>query len=627
MTQKIFNRFRKKRKLINGFLFYFLQNEANYGKINKITHKNLMTNTISNNPLDELVFKDDTDFKTFENILESLDHVIPKKVSREEFNQLYGDFLVETWEDPLWKKYDLFLPEDLQRWELLNCIFFLSQKFWLEEYTPNESIITQVKVMIAIILRNIKEEDTEAYFLWLASKYHLSSEFVERIKNEKMILSEAKQMVREIRGKKWDKERLWSDEDVILWSDELSDLFQEQFELSFFRKWINMLRLGMMTITGAEQEAKIKYCEENWFEKETSNNWGIKYKKWGEIIIINVSSELLDTKERLLRNKIWISEWIEKLEQARNSGNKEERAKIEFEASEAIIKVLYEYMYQLTEKNNWYQPSKMWEQKEIYCVWYSLLWHAFLSELWIEHYWLDNTNHSAIEVVIWWKTYLFDVAKIDHVLEFEYWEKKWEYHEIVWKWWSLPQREFAKRWNVEKILFSQIYNNKWFELSDFGNKEEAMEMFDKSIELNPRELSAYYNKWLTLFHLWRKEEAIEMFDKAIELHPTHAMLHFNKWLALFQLWRTEESTEMFDKIIEFNPRDAHAYNNKWLALEKLWKKKLSKLYKYASTVLKWTDSFLDISYRKEKWIIKQFIASKDYEWLRNYLRGLEKKAK
>jgi len=536
-----------------------LQNEANYGKINKITHKNLMPNTISNNSLDELVFKDDLDFQTFKNILESLDHVSPKKVSREALNRFNGDFLVETWEDTFWKKYDLLLPEDLQQWELLNCILFLSQKFWLEEYTPNESIITYVKVMIAIILRNTKEEDTEAYFLWLASKYHLSSEFVQRIKNEKMILSEAKKMVRDIRGKKWDKERLWSDEDVKIWYEELSDLFWEQFDLTFFRKWMNMLRLGMRTITEAEQEAKIKYCEDNWFEKKTLNNWEIEYTKWEENIEIHLSSERLDKEERWLRDKIWIDDFKNKLEEARESWNKEIIEKQELEASRALIKVLYEYMYQFTEVRNWYQPSKMWAQKEIYCVWYALLWHAFLSELWIEHYWLVIPEHSALELVMWWKKYYFDVTAKDDLLEFDYWTEMWIYSEIVWKWWNFWNPIFSQRWEPEKILFSQICNN----------------------------------KWLTLYELWKYEETIAMCNKAIEL----------------------------------NPNFASVYSNKWTTFKNLRKNKFSKLYNYASTVLKWTDSFLDISYRKEKWIIKQFIASKDFEWLRKYLIEQEKKEK
>ena len=106
-----------------------------------------------NNSLDTPVFQDELDFTTLENILECLDHVTPKKVSRSEYNAMKWIFLVETWEDKFWKQYDLFLPEDLVHWELLHLIDFLSRKFWIESYTPYSRIITKTKVMIWMILR------------------------------------------------------------------------------------------------------------------------------------------------------------------------------------------------------------------------------------------------------------------------------------------------------------------------------------------------------------------------------------------------------------------------------------------------------------------------------------------
>lgn len=105
------------------------------------------------NSIDTRVFQDELDFKTLENILECLDYVIPKKVSRQEYNVMKWNFLVETWEDKFGKSYDLFLPEDLVHWELLNLIDFLSRKFWIENYNPYSRIITKTKVMIWMIMR------------------------------------------------------------------------------------------------------------------------------------------------------------------------------------------------------------------------------------------------------------------------------------------------------------------------------------------------------------------------------------------------------------------------------------------------------------------------------------------
>ena len=66
-------------------------------------------------------------------------------------------------------------------------------------------------------------------------------------------------------------------------------------------------------------------------------------------------------------------------------------------------------------------------------------------------------------------------------------------------------------------------------LDDLKRYEEAIQMYDKVIQLNPKYSKAYNNKgWKyiyiyvignTLYNLKRYEEAIQMFDKAIQLNP------------------------------------------------------------------------------------------------------------
>jgi tetratricopeptide (TPR) repeat protein len=61
----------------------------------------------------------------------------------------------------------------------------------------------------------------------------------------------------------------------------------------------------------------------------------------------------------------------------------------------------------------------------------------------------------------------------------------------------------AFSWNVEKILLLQIYNNKWIALRKSKGYEEAIVMYEKAIELNPKYSDAFYNKWNTLYNLGR----------------------------------------------------------------------------------------------------------------------------
>jgi tetratricopeptide (TPR) repeat protein len=258
----------------------------------------------------------------------------------------------------------------------------------------------------------------------------------------------------------------------------------------------------------------------------------------------------------------------------RKTWNKEKIAKKELEVANKIIKELYKsFPYQLTKEHYWSQPSKIQQSKELYCVWYSIVGHVFLEELWIKHKWLQMPSHSALEVNIWWEKYLFDATIDDwEVLEFKYWEKIWIYKKI-----KFQENNFnyivkikkAYSWNTEKILLTQIYTNKWIALKELWRYKEAVKMYEKAIELDPKNIAAYNNKWIALSELRRYEEAIKMYEKAIELDPKNIVVYFNKWNVLDNLWKYEEAIKMFDKAIELDSNYIDAYINKWNALSEL----------------------------------------------------------
>jgi hypothetical protein len=52
---------------------------------------------------------------------------------------------------------------------------------------------------------------------------------------------------------------------------ELATTFSQTFDKTFLRKGIDMVRYGLETITKAEQDVIIAYCEENTFEKTHLN--------------------------------------------------------------------------------------------------------------------------------------------------------------------------------------------------------------------------------------------------------------------------------------------------------------------------------------------------------------------
>ncbi len=72
-----------------------------------------------------------------------------------------------------------------------------------------------------------------------------------------------------------------------------------------------------------------------------------------------------------------------------------------------------------------------------------------------------------------------------------------------------------------------------------------------------------------MINLKRYEEAIQFFDKSIELDSSFSIIYVNKGVCLYCLNKFEESIVCFDRAIELNPNLSTAYNNKANALVNL----------------------------------------------------------
>lgn len=121
--------------------------------------------------------------------------------------------------------------------------------------------------------------------------------------------------------------------------------------------------------------------------------------------------------------------------------------------------------------------------------------------------------------------------------------------------------------------FFLAWANRGLALFNLKRYEEAIECFDKIIDIEPRDFQGYENKGKALLNLKKNEEAIRCFDKAIELKPTSWVLWDNKGRALFNLQKFEDAIECFDKALEGNPRNVETWNIKGMALGNLDKYK------------------------------------------------------
>ena len=113
------------------------------------------------------------------------------------------------------------------------------------------------------------------------------------------------------------------------------------------------------------------------------------------------------------------------------------------------------------------------------------------------------------------------------------------------------------------------WNNKGLALYELGRYEEALEAFDKALEIKPDDIISWNAKGLALDNLSRYEEALEAFEKALRIQPDNSDAWNNKGLALYKLGRFERALEACDQALEIQPDNSDAWYTKEAALYKL----------------------------------------------------------
>ena len=92
--------------------------------------------------------------------------------------------------------------------------------------------------------------------------------------------------------------------------------------------------------------------------------------------------------------------------------------------------------------------------------------------------------------------------------------------------------------------------------------DEAIQYFDKILEIDPKNVDALNNKGVSLGNLHKYDEAIQYFDKVLEINPKNVDALNNKAAALIKLAKYDEAIQYLDKILEIDPKNAVALSNK-----------------------------------------------------------------
>lgn len=87
--------------------------------------------------------------------------------------------------------------------------------------------------------------------------------------------------------------------------------------------------------------------------------------------------------------------------------------------------------------------------------------------------------------------------------------------------------------------------------------------------LNSANATELHNRGNTLYNLTRFEEALEVYDRAINLRPDYAEVWQEKAKTLYELKKYQESQSAYDKAIELKPEYLEAWTGRGYALDKL----------------------------------------------------------
>ena len=79
-----------------------------------------------------------------------------------------------------------------------------------------------------------------------------------------------------------------------------------------------------------------------------------------------------------------------------------------------------------------------------------------------------------------------------------------------------------------------VYNNRGIAYYDLGNYKQAIEDYNRAIEIKPDYADAYYNRGIAYNGLGNYRQAIEDYNRAIEIKPGYAKAYINRGNAYYR---------------------------------------------------------------------------------------------
>ena len=102
-----------------------------------------------------------------------------------------------------------------------------------------------------------------------------------------------------------------------------------------------------------------------------------------------------------------------------------------------------------------------------------------------------------------------------------------------------------------------------------GEVRQAIEEYDKAIDIDPNLSSAYVNKANAYIHLRDHRRAMDSFDMAISVDPNSALAYYNRGTYYDSYEERREAIDDYDNAIRLDPNRGAAYMFRGVSLSRL----------------------------------------------------------
>jgi tetratricopeptide (TPR) repeat protein len=118
---------------------------------------------------------------------------------------------------------------------------------------------------------------------------------------------------------------------------------------------------------------------------------------------------------------------------------------------------------------------------------------------------------------------------------------------------------------IADFVEASIYSDRGIAKWRMNQTKEAIEDFNKSIQLSPENATVYNNRGNALMDLGHPDEAIKDFDRAIALSASYGAAYNNRGNAHVALGQYDAAFQDFRKAVELMPQSAVPFNGRGMA--------------------------------------------------------------